>query len=73
MNAPSSPLRPNLNTINLELERLGLSDNERPPDDELPDYAQSQAEMAAQKRKEASARARELESRWNLARGWRNR
>lgn len=73
MNHPSSPLRPNLNTINMELERLGLSDNERPPDDELPDYAQSQAEMAAQKRKEASARARELESRWNLARGWRNR
>ncbi|OAG01785.1 uncharacterized protein CC84DRAFT_1100170 [Paraphaeosphaeria sporulosa] len=73
MNGPSSPLRPNLNTINLELERLGLSDSERPPDDELPDYAQSQAEMAAQKRKEASARARELESRWNLARGWRNR
>ncbi|KAF2443366.1 hypothetical protein P171DRAFT_455343 [Karstenula rhodostoma CBS 690.94] len=73
MNGPPSPPRPNLNTINLELERLGLSDNERPPDDELPDYAQSQAEMAAQKRKEASARARELESRWNLARGWRNR
>ncbi|KAF9732240.1 hypothetical protein PMIN04_011189 [Paraphaeosphaeria minitans] len=72
MDGPPSPLRPNLNTINLELERLGLSDLERPPDDELPDYAQSQAEMAAQKRNEASARAQELESRWNLARGWRN-
>jgi hypothetical protein len=61
----------NLNAINLELERLGLADNERPPDDELPDYAQSQAEMAALRRNEASARARELESRWNLSRGWR--
>ena len=71
MNAPPSPRMPNLNAINLELERLGLADNERPPDDELPDYAQSQAEMAALRRNEASARARELESRWNLARGWR--
>lgn len=73
MNSPPSPLRPDLNIINLELERLGLPESEHPADDELPDYAQSQAEMAAQKRKEASARARELESRWNLARGWRNR
>ncbi|KAJ4289640.1 hypothetical protein N0V90_010969 [Kalmusia sp. IMI 367209] len=74
IHAPSSPRMPNVNAINLELERLGLSENERPPDDELPDYAQSQAEMAALRRKEASARARELESRWNLSRGgWRNR
>ncbi|KAF1970193.1 hypothetical protein BU23DRAFT_582286 [Bimuria novae-zelandiae CBS 107.79] len=73
INALSFTHMPNLNAINLELERLGLSDNERPPDDELPDYAQSQAEMAALRRKEASARARELESRWNLARGRRNR
>lgn len=71
INAPPSPRVSNMNTINLELERLGLADNERPPDDELPNYAQSQAEMAALKQKEASARARELESRWNLARGWR--
>ena len=74
INPPSSPRMPdNLHVINMELERLGLSDDERPPDDELPDYAQSQAEMAALKRKEASARARELESRWNLARSWRSR
>lgn len=72
--SPVSPRLPNLNAINLELERLGLVENETPPDDELPDYAQSQAEMAAQRRKEASARARELESRWNVARGgWRHR
>ena len=71
INPPSSPRVSNLNSINLELERLGLADNERPPDDELPNYAQSQAEMEALKRNEASARARELESRWNLARGWR--
>lgn len=71
INASASSHMPNLNVINMELERLGLSDNERPPDDELPDYAQSQAEMAALKRKEASARARELESRWNSARGGR--
>lgn len=70
INAPPS-MPNNLNAINLELERLGLADNERPPDDELPDYAQSQAEMAALRRNEASARARELESRWNLSRGWR--
>ena len=54
-------------SINLELEMLGLED-EHPPDDELPDYAQSQAEMNAKKRVEASARARELEMRWRGAR-----
>lgn len=54
--------------VNRELEMLGLSD-EQGPDDELPDYAQSQAEMAAKKREEASARARELEARWRGATG----
>ncbi len=53
--------------VNLELEMLGL-DDERPPDDELPDYAQSQAEMNEKKRVEASARARELEERWRGSR-----
>jgi hypothetical protein len=67
-----SQLSPNLNAINLELERLGLSD-EGEPEDELPDYAQSQAEMSAKRRKEATDRARELEARWNNSRGGRGR
>ncbi|KAF2179021.1 hypothetical protein K469DRAFT_597403 [Zopfia rhizophila CBS 207.26] len=67
-----SHLTPNVNAINLELERLGLSEDEG-PEDELPDYAQSQAEMNAKRRKEATDRARELEARWNDARGWRGR
>jgi hypothetical protein len=54
--------------VNMELEMLGL-DDDCAPDDELPDYAQSQAEMNARKREEASARARELEARWRGARG----
>lgn len=57
-----------MDVVNRELEILGLSD-EQAPDDELPDYAQSQAEMSAKKREEASARARELEARWRGARG----
>lgn len=57
-----------MNTINVELEMLGIDDEEL-PDDELPDYAQSQAEMSARKRAEASARARELEARWRGTRG----
>jgi hypothetical protein len=57
----------------LELERLGLSEDEVEPDDELPDYAQSQAEMSEKKRQEAAARARELEERWSHSRGWRMR
>ncbi|CAA9963726.1 hypothetical protein PTNB73_08388 [Pyrenophora teres f. teres] len=51
-----------------ELQMLGLNDAPE-SDDELPDYQQSQAEMAAKKRIEASARARELEARWRGARG----
>ena len=63
----------NMNTINMELERLGLTDQEH-EDDELPNYAQSQAQMAQLKRNEALARARELEARWNSSRGsWRSR
>jgi hypothetical protein len=58
-----------MNAVNLELERLGLSDDEERNDDELPDYAQSQAEMSEKRRKEAASRARELEARWNRSRG----
>lgn len=58
---PQPPTR--MDSITAELELLGLNDT-RGPEDELPDYQQSQAEMAEQKRKEASARARELEARW---------
>lgn len=60
---------PNINAVNLELERLGLDDDEDRDDDELPNYQQSQAEMSERKRKEAASRARELEARWNRSRG----
>ncbi|KAF2640939.1 hypothetical protein P280DRAFT_333841 [Massarina eburnea CBS 473.64] len=69
---PSSPMPANLVAVNMELERLGVED-EQHDDDELPNYAQSQAEMHEKKRVEAAARARELESRWNSSRGWRGR
>lgn len=59
---------PHIHEINRELEILGLDDDTR-LDDELPDYAQSQAEAHARRRQEASARARELESRWRSTRG----
>jgi len=52
-----------MDAVNAELEMLGLNDLQG-SDDELPDYQQSQAEMAAKKRREASARAKELEARW---------
>jgi hypothetical protein len=58
-----------MNAVNLELERLGLDDDEDRNDDELPNYQQSQAEMSERKRKEAASRARELEARWNRSRG----
>ncbi|KAH8716862.1 hypothetical protein GQ44DRAFT_624647 [Phaeosphaeriaceae sp. PMI808] len=53
--------------VNRELELLGLDENAS--DDELPDYAQSQAEAHEKRRAEASARARELEARWRSTRG----
>ncbi|KAH6868317.1 hypothetical protein BKA58DRAFT_192306 [Alternaria rosae] len=52
-----------MDAVTAELNLLGLNDPQG-SDDELPDYQQSQAEMAAKKRQEASARARELEARW---------
>ena len=65
-------LTPHMNAINAELEMLGLEADHSRDDDELPDYAQSQAEMNAKKRAEAAARARDLEARWRGARGRRN-
>lgn len=65
-------LTPHTVAINAELEMLGLGGDHSPDDDELPDYAQSQAEMNAKKRAEAAARARDLEARWRGARGRRN-
>jgi len=53
-----------LTGLGLEDSRVGSSDE----DDELPNYEQSQAEVAARKRREAAARARELEEGWNRAR-----
>lgn len=61
-----------MNAINAELEMLGLDDDRSGDDDELPDYAQSQAEMSAKKRADAAARARDLEARWRGSRGRRN-
>jgi hypothetical protein len=58
---------PHMAAVNRELELLGLED-ENAPDDELPDYAQSQAEAHERSRAEASARARELENRWRRTR-----
>ncbi|KAF1364063.1 hypothetical protein EJ07DRAFT_152115 [Lizonia empirigonia] len=65
-----SNLTPHINDVNAELEMLGL-EQAHSSDDELPDYAQSQAEMNARKREEAAARARDLEARWRGARGRR--
>jgi hypothetical protein len=58
---------PDMAAINRELEILGL-DDENGPDDELPNYAQSQAETHERRRAEASARAMELEARWRSTR-----
>ncbi|KAH7412116.1 hypothetical protein DE146DRAFT_602017 [Phaeosphaeria sp. MPI-PUGE-AT-0046c] len=58
---------PHMAALNWELELLGLEDGTG-PEDELPDYAQSQAEANAKRRAEASARARELETRWRNTR-----
>ncbi|KAJ5035265.1 hypothetical protein J3E74DRAFT_398664, partial [Bipolaris maydis] len=42
-------------------------------DDELPNYQQSQEEMAERKRLEAAARARELEAQWRRTRRLTNK
>jgi hypothetical protein len=67
LSEPWQPL-PHMSSVTAELEMLGLDDPQG-SDDELPDYQTSQAEMAAKKRREASARARELEARWRGTRG----
>lgn len=57
--------------ITRQLEELELEEEQgegREYDDELPDYAQSQAEAQAERRAEAARRARELQERW-LRRG----
>jgi hypothetical protein len=59
---------PHMAAVTRELEMLGLEDDDT-PDEELPNYAQSQAEAHARSRAEASARARELETRWRNTRG----
>ncbi|KAI8943489.1 hypothetical protein NX059_001492 [Plenodomus lindquistii] len=59
---------PHVQSLTMEIGILGL-EVEHDSDDELPNYAQSQAEMSAKKRAEASARARELEARWRNTRG----
>jgi hypothetical protein len=58
----------NIDVVNRELEILGLEDDNG-PDEELPNYAQSQAEAHARRRAEASARAKELEARWRSTQG----
>ncbi|KAF1923738.1 uncharacterized protein M421DRAFT_104195 [Didymella exigua CBS 183.55] len=65
----NTDLPSHMNAINAELEMLGLDRDHSQDDDELPDYAQSQAEMNSKKRAEAAARARDLEARWRGARG----
>jgi hypothetical protein len=59
---------PHMAAINVELEMLGLEDGTVPEED-LPNYQQSQAEAHERRRAEASARARELEARWRSTRG----
>lgn len=81
-NQPSYAPRTQAQLFADELERLGGADDEEGrggqgrggeegTDDELPDYAQSQAEMNELKRREAASRAAELERRWARARGRR--
>jgi hypothetical protein len=48
----------------LDLEDARVASDE---DDELPNYEQSQAEVAARKRREAARRARELDEAWSRA------
>jgi hypothetical protein len=48
----------------LDIQRESSEDD----DDELPNYEQSQAEVAARKRREAARRARELDEAWSRSR-----
>ena len=68
--APAPPLpRSSSQRFAAELEQL--EGDEELPDEELPDYAQSQAEFNARRRTEAARRAAELERSWARARGRR--
>jgi hypothetical protein len=55
----------------MELEVLSSSD-EHQPDDELPDYVQSQTEVYARKQMEARTRASNLEAWWRCSIGMIN-
>lgn len=50
-----------------ELDFILDEEDELDPDDELPDYAQSQAQAQAHQRIEATRRAQELAMRWHLS------
>ncbi|KAF2758040.1 hypothetical protein EJ05DRAFT_375265 [Pseudovirgaria hyperparasitica] len=54
--------------MNLAILSISGDEEDRPPDEELPNYAQSQAEEAARRRYEAASRAAELEQRWAAGR-----
>ncbi|KAK0336922.1 hypothetical protein LTR02_007830 [Friedmanniomyces endolithicus] len=49
------------------------TNDEMPPDDELPDYAQSQAQAQAHQRAGAARRAQELQRRWHESSGVQGR
>ena len=68
--APAPPL-PWTSSQRLAAELEQLEGDEEMPDEELPDYAQSQAEFNARRRTEAARRAAELERSWARARGRR--
>ena len=73
---PRAPLRQMPSRTQLIAEALtGVGDDGSGDgsDDELPDYATSQAEASAQQRQEAARRARELEDSWRRGRVERSR
>ncbi|KAE9963513.1 hypothetical protein BLS_009213 [Venturia inaequalis] len=57
-------MRPMAEVHRLDEDDLTLDEN----DDDLPDYAQSQAEASARQRREAARRAQELDEAWSRAR-----
>lgn len=69
--APAPPPLPRTSSQHFAAELEQLEGDEEMPDEELPDYAQSQAEMNARRRIEAARRAAELERSWARARGRR--
>lgn len=70
--APSSTPPPARNFTSPVPPDFGMYDEEpEPDDDELPDYASSQAQAQAAQRVEATRRAQELQRRWQQAGGRR--